>query len=207
MASEHAGFDTLLVDEHFTTRKARLYTPPRRSIPIYISSLVLGSAFFAGQYDDGLISVANPTDVVSQIISNFEDGARAEGKGHSQMPSFVLFNAAYTDDKDATVQVHRKYRASTVLRAIYLEKIHSPDMSAVNGAMVEDDKVRNRMCISIDPECHARYAQRLIDAGFDRLIVHSSGPDQLSFIWNYGQNVIPLLKGEKPAAAPARGVA
>ncbi|MGA9139252.1 MAG: TIGR03557 family F420-dependent LLM class oxidoreductase [Methanocella sp.] len=201
------GAEVTFDGDYFALRKARLYTPPRRDIPIYISSLVPGSAYFAGQHGDGLISVANPPDVMREIIANFSDGARAEGKDPGQMPKIVLYNAAYTDDADAAVKIHKKYWASTVLRAMYLEKIYTPEMSATNGAMVGDDTIRSHMCISTDPDEHARFAQRFIDAGFNQLYVHSSGPDQLDFIRNYGQNVLPLLRKKNPAEAPARGVA
>jgi coenzyme F420-dependent glucose-6-phosphate dehydrogenase len=63
------------------------------------------------------------------------------------------------------------------------------------------------MCISTDPEEHAEFARRYIDVGFNRLYIHSSGPDQLAFIENYGRNVIPLIKERKPSEVTARGAA
>lgn len=189
-----SGNEVTFDGDYFALRKAKLYTPPKRDIPIYISSLVPDSAYFAGQYGDGLISVSGTPDSMGQILANFSDGARAAGKDPGPMPKSVLFNAAYTDDKGAAVQIHKKYWASTVLRAMYLERIYTPEMSAANGAMVGDDTVRNRMCISTDPEEHAKFAQRYIDAGFNRLYVHSSGPNQIEFIKNYGRNVLPIVR-------------
>jgi coenzyme F420-dependent glucose-6-phosphate dehydrogenase len=188
------GREVTFDGDYFALRKAKLYTPPQRDIPIYISSLVPESAYFAGQHGDGLISVSGSPATMREIIANFNDGARAGGKDPGQMPKSVLYNAAYTDDADAAVQVHKKYWASTSLRAMYLEKIYTPEMSAANGAVVGDDTVRKSMCISTDPEEHARFAQRYIDAGFNRLYVHSSGPDQIDFIRNYGRKVLPLIR-------------
>ncbi len=42
------GAEVTFDGDYFTLKKARLYTPPQRNIPIYISSLVPDSAFFAG---------------------------------------------------------------------------------------------------------------------------------------------------------------
>jgi len=201
------GDEVTFEGDYFNVRKARLYTAPKRDIPIYISSLVPESAGFAGQHGDGLITVANPPDVMRQVIKNFDVGARMAGKAPEAMPKIVLYNVAYTDDADAAVKIHKKYWASTILRAMYLQNIYTPEMSATNGAAVGDDTIRGHMCISADPEVHARYAQQFIDAGFNRLYVHSSGPGQYEFIENYGKHVLPRIRQRKPAEAPARGVA
>ncbi len=191
---------------YFTTRKARLYTPPRREIPIYISSLVPESAYFAGLYGDGLITAGNPVQM-RQIISNFDDGAREAGKDPAEMPKIALYNVAYTDDVDAAVKIQRQYWASTAVHAMYLQNIYSPKMAAMNGAVVGNDTIRNSMCISTDPEEHVKFAQRYIDIGFNRLYIHTSGPDMSEFFEGYRQHVLPLMREKKPSEAPARGVA
>ncbi len=137
-----------------------------------------------------------------QIVANFDEGARAAGKDPSEMPKMALCNVAYTDDVDAAVKIQKKYWASTTVPAMYLQKIYTPEMSAANGAVVGDDTIRNSMCISTDPEKHVQFIQSYIDAGFNRIYVHSPGPDQYEFIENYGRHVLPLMREKKPAAAP-----
>ena len=200
------GAEVTFIGDYFNTRKARLYTAPRRNIPIFISSLVPETSYFAGKYGDGLIT-AGSTDQMRQIIANFDDGARAAGKDPEQMPKMALYNVAYTDDVDAAVKIQKQYWASTILRAMYLQNIYTPEMSAINGSVVGNDTIRNSMCISTDPEEHVKFAERYADMGFNRLYVHSAGPDAHEFIEGYGKNVLPLLKEKKPSAAPARGAA
>jgi len=91
--------------------------------------------------------------------------------------------------------------------AMYLQNIYTPKMAAINGAVVGADMIKDHLCISADPEEHAKYVQRHIDLGFDRLYFHSAGPDQYEFIEGYGQNVLPLIRERKPPEVPARGVA
>ena len=201
-----SGAEVTFHGDYFTAKKAKLYTPPRRNIPVYISSLVPDSAFFAGRYGDGLVTSGSP-DVVRQIAANFGKGATEMGKDPANMPKMVLFNVAYTDDVDAAVAIQRKYWASTILIAMYTQNIYTPQLSAMNGSVVGNDTIRNSMCISTDPSEHARFAQKYIDAGFNRLYIHSAGPDPYHFIDNYGQNVIPLIKKQRPADNAARGMA
>ena len=180
------GAEVTFIGDYFNTRKARLHTPPRRNIPIFISSLVPETSYFAGKYGDGLIT-AGRTDQMRQIIANFDDGARAAGKDPEQMPKMALYNVAYTDDVDAAVKIQKQYWASTVLRAMYLQNIYTPDVSAINGSVVGNDTVRNSMCISTDPEEHVKFAERYADMGFNRLYVHSAGPDAHEFIEAMGR--------------------
>ena len=201
-----SGAEVTLDGYYFTAKKAKLYTPPRRDIPIYISSLVPDSAFFAGKYGDGLITSGSP-DTVRQIVANFNKGARDAGKDPEAMPKMTLYNVAFTDDVDAAVAIQRKYWASTILNAMYTQNIYTPKLSAMNGSVVGNDTIRNSMCISTDPAEHADFAQKFLDAGVDRLYVHSAGPDPYAFIGNYGRHVIPMIKEQRPAEAPSRGMA
>lgn len=197
------GEEVTFNGEYYMTRKARLYTMPRRRIPIYVSSLVPNSAFFAGYYGDGLISVANTPEVMKAIIANFEAGARKAGKDPEKMPKQVEIWTSYTDDVDATVKIFKQYWAGTMIFATHLQNIYTPEMVATNGAVVGDNVIKNRQCISSDPEMHARFAQQFIDAGFNRLYFHSAGPDQYEFIEGYGRNVLPIIRERNHPKAAA----
>jgi coenzyme F420-dependent glucose-6-phosphate dehydrogenase len=188
------GDEVTFNGEYYRTRKARLYTVPRRDIPIYVSSLVPNSAFFAGYYGDGLITVANPPEVMKAIISNFEAGAREAGKDPEKMPKQVEIWVAYTDNMNAAIKTFKQYWAGTMIFATHLQNIHTSEMVAMNGAVVGDEVIKNRQCISSDPEVHAKFAQRFIDAGFNRLYFHSAGPDQYKFIEGYGLDVLPIIR-------------
>ena len=188
----------------YHTRKARLYTRPAEPIPMYVSSLVPGSAWFAGEYGDGLITVGGkPDDVYRRIIENFEAGARERGKDPSSLPRLIELNVAYTDDLETAVQYFRQYWAGSFIPALYNQKIYTPAMSAENGAVVGADVIRQSACISANPDDHVRFAQRFLDLGFDQLYFHSPEPDQRGFLERYGRDVVPRLRqvGTAPRAA------
>lgn len=131
------GDEVTFNGEYYGTKKARLYIVPRRHIPIYVSSLVPNSAFFAGYYGDGLITVANPPDVMKAIISNFEAGARKAGKDPEKMPKQIEIWVAYTDDVDNVIKTFKQYWAGTMIFATHLQNIYTSEMLAMNGAVVE----------------------------------------------------------------------
>jgi coenzyme F420-dependent glucose-6-phosphate dehydrogenase len=178
----------------YSTRKARLYTPPKSRIPLYISSLVPGSAEFAGMQGDGLMTVSSDPETTRQIVKNFEDGARSVGKDPGNMPRQIELNVAYTDDKDAAVRCFKEYWAGAFVPALFNQNIYTPKMSEMNGSVVGADSLMRLACISGDPEVHAKFTQKFIDMGFTHIYYHSAGPDQRDFLVGYGQNVLPLIK-------------
>lgn len=179
---------------YYRTRDAKLYTLPKRRIPIYISSLVPESAYFAGQYGDGLITGGNTPDVLKQILENFNAGAMDAGKDPDSMPKQIEYFVAYTEDEEAALEEWKKYWAGTKIYAMYLQRIYTPKMSAMNGSIVGKDTLKGSMCISHDPREHAEYAQRYIDLGFNRLYFHSAGPGQVEFIEGYARDVLPMIR-------------
>ena len=201
------GREVTFDGNYYTTRKARLYTGPRRGIPIFISSLVPESAYFAGYNGDGLVTGGNTPDVLREIADNFDDGARDAGKDPSQMPKQIECFVAYAEDEEAAIRYFKQYWAGTMVFAMYTQNLYTPEMSAINGAIAGVDTIKSHLCISSDPEEHVKFAQRFIDIGFDRVCFHCAGPDQIEFIEGYGRDVLPLIRRNRPAAVPASGIA
>lgn len=64
--------------------------------------------------------------------------------------------------------------------ATRLQNIYMPEMIAANEVIVGVDTIKNRLCISSDPDVHAKFAQRFIDEGFDQLYFHSADPNKIN---------------------------
>ena len=180
---------------YYQTRKAKLYTCPSEAIPLYISSMVPGSAAFAGKYGDGLITVGGEEpETYKEIFKNFSAGARDMGKNPSRMPRMIEIAADFTDDEKKAIECRKAYWAGTFVPALFTERIYTPESSEQNGKAVGSDIIKEAVCISADPEDHIKLAQKYIDLGFDHLIFHSAGPDQRAFIESYGRDVLPRLR-------------
>jgi coenzyme F420-dependent glucose-6-phosphate dehydrogenase len=181
--------------DFYQTRKAKLYTCPRESIPLYVSTMVPNSAAFAGKYGDGLITVGGEEpNLYKKILENFSSAAKEAGKDPAKTPRMIELAVAYTADEAKAIECRRAYWAGTFVPALFTEKIYTPAMSEQNGSVVGSDTIREAACISANPEEHIKLAQRYIDLGFDHLIFHSAGPDQRAFIEEYGKNVLPRLR-------------
>jgi coenzyme F420-dependent glucose-6-phosphate dehydrogenase len=190
-----SGEEVTFDGTYYDTRKAKLYTPPASPIPLYISALVPDSATFAGEYGDGLFTVGGKEpEQYKELLKNFEEGARSEGKDPSKMPKHIELNVAYTEDTDAAIECQKKYWAGTFIPALFDQKIYTPKMSAENGKSVGSDTIMKMCCISGKAEDHIKYAQQFIDLGFTTLFFHSAGPDQRSFLERYGREVLSQIR-------------
>lgn len=181
--------------KYYRTKQAKLYTPPKSKIPIYVSALVPQSARFAGEHGDGLMTVGGkPETLYRQVLKNFADGARATGKNPDAMHKMIELNMLYTDKPDESIQQFLKYWAGTFVPALFDQRIYTPAMSAQNGEVVGPDTVRKTCCVSNDPEEHVRYIQKHADLGFDYIFVHSGDEDQQNYLRRFGKDVLVRVK-------------
>jgi coenzyme F420-dependent glucose-6-phosphate dehydrogenase len=174
----------------FSTRKARLYTPPETAPPLFVSTMTPDSAGFAGEKGDGLITVGGQTpEVYKGIMNGFDEASARASRGR-----IVEVQVAFTDDTNAATSAMKQYWAGATIPALFNRKIYTPQESAMNGAVVGQDVLQSKMCISKDPEQHVAFAQRYVDMGFDHLVFHCPMPDQQQFVELYGREVLPLLR-------------
>jgi coenzyme F420-dependent glucose-6-phosphate dehydrogenase len=182
--------------QYYQTHKARLYTPPASSIPIYVSSLVPASAKFAGDYGDGLLTVGGKgPEIYRRMLELFDEGGGGMlGKKGATRPKMIELNVAYAADRAQAIAAQRQYWAGAFVPALYSEKIYTPKMSEQNGEVVGDDTIARLACISNDPDEQVAFAKKYIDLGFDHLVFHSAGPDQEAFIEGFGREVLPRIR-------------
>jgi coenzyme F420-dependent glucose-6-phosphate dehydrogenase len=181
---------------YYRTKNAKLYTLPKNNIPIYISSLVPESAYVAGYYGDGLLTVGGEPDTqkYGQILSEFEKGARDSGKNLEHLPKAVELFVDYGTDPETSIENFMKYWAGALVPALFLNKIYTPEMSAQNGKVVGSDTVRKNACFSENSEDHINFIKKYIDLGFTHIYLHSAASDQIAFLKAYGKDILPALK-------------
>jgi coenzyme F420-dependent glucose-6-phosphate dehydrogenase len=194
------GKETTFKGKYYQTHKARLYTPPAQPIPLYVSSLVPRSAFFAGKYGDGLFTVGGKQpEMYRQMLQSFEQGAREAGKDPTAMPRVIELNVEYEQDLTKALENHLKYWAGSYVPALFDQKIYSPRMSAENGQIVTPEAIKKAGCVSAKAEDHIKFARQFIDLGFDHLVFHSARQDQQAFLEAYSRDVVKHL--HEPAVA------
>jgi len=195
-----SGEEVSLRGEYFDLRHARLFTRPSQPPPLYVSSMVPGSSRFAGTHGDALLTTGVKPDVLPAMFSEFEEGQKAAGKDGSRADKMIEVQVGFSDNKEPVLTSMKRYWAGAMLPALFNKRIYRPEDSAMNGEAVGKDVLESKMCISTDPQEHARFLGKYLQMGFTTVIVHCPGPDQPRFIEAYGRDVLPLMRESKAAA-------
>jgi coenzyme F420-dependent glucose-6-phosphate dehydrogenase len=191
--------------EFYQTHQAKIYSLPRDNIPIYVSSLVPESAYFAGLHGDGLFTVGGEEpELYREMIKNFEAGAKKAGRGAARLPKIIEVAADFTKDKPKAIAARKEYWAGAMVPAMFTQRLHTPKLSEANGKVVGSETIEKATCISDEPADHVEHARQYLELGFDHLYFHSAGPDQGRFIEAYGQLVLPQLKSTRSRKSSSR---
>ena len=176
--------------EHYRTRAAKLYSPPRGYVPIWMSAGGKQSAAMAGRLADGLIvSVKDPVEAHQQVIDPFRQAAREAGRPTPTVVAQRWSILARTEEE--------AWQALAAWRGLRVE-----------GRLDEvDPAVLRQRADSMDRrEIIAKYAwartpaelvevyRPLVEVGADIVTVQVTSVDQEATLDILGTDVLPALR-------------
>jgi TAT-translocated FGD2 family F420-dependent dehydrogenase len=169
---------------------ARIYDPPPRPIPLLMAANGPKAMRRAGQYGDGLIT---DPKTWKQYKSEFEAGARAQGKDPSQMPVLVEQYVVVGDEKDAQ-QAAELWRFGPKAFKKYYNIRDPRAIQQEADAEIPLKQVYQDWPVGTDPNVHLKTITELFQSGVTIVNIHSGQPDQKKIIDFYGREVLPKVK-------------
>lgn len=181
--------------KYFSTRIANLYTKPKTRIPIYVAANGPMSAYLAGKYGDGILTLPAPTSYYKEtLFPAFEKGAREAGKDPSQLEKIIEIFVSYDEDYDKALNSCR-FWAGVSIPIFFQYGIYDPRVIEDIGSKLSFDHLSKWAMIVTNPEEGAKKTKEFIDAGFTHAQYLSSSPNETNFIRVFGQ-VISTLRQE-----------
>lgn len=179
--------------EYFSIRDAKLYTPPVSDIPIYMAAAGPESTKVAAKYSDGLITYLN-LEQSNKILSLFDQTARRQGRDTSKLEKAVEFKLSYSDDYDKAFQSAAVWRA-TLIKDVFNSKISDPRKLESKAKMeVSDERVADAIKIFTSIEDCIGTIEDYFSAGFTKVYVHSSSPNELEFVRAFSKNILRYFR-------------
>jgi TAT-translocated FGD2 family F420-dependent dehydrogenase len=175
--------------KHYRVR-ARLYDPPRGTVPLLMAANGPKAMRRAGQYADGLVT---DPETWKQYKQEFFDGAKAAGKDPAQMPVYVEKLVVVGDRKEAE-------RAAELWRFIpkaWTDFVNVPDPRTIQERADREVPLDDAMAgitYGTDPEVHRAALAALFASGATEVHIHSGQPDQMRVVDFYGAEVLPRLR-------------
>jgi probable non-F420 flavinoid oxidoreductase len=167
--------------------RARLWTLPASPPAILGAAVSEQTAAWVGEWADGLITIAQPPDVLRRVLSAFR-----EGGGENKRVALQVHLSWASDEDEALRIAHDQWRTNVFSPPLCwdLATVEEFDEAARH---VRPEDMRGSVLISSDLDRHVEWMNELIELGFDEIYLHHVGQDQDSFIETFGERVLPKL--------------
>jgi coenzyme F420-dependent glucose-6-phosphate dehydrogenase len=185
-----AGEKLTFHGEYYTTETAKLYSPPKGSVPILMAAGGPKSAAFAGLYADGLItSVKDPAETVAKVIEPYRKAATEIGKEHRVLATRWTVLADGPDQAWQALSSMRGLRAPGRLEAT--------DPAELRFRADEMDRAEVLNSYAVVPDAAgliAAYHPLVTDVGADLVSIQVMSADPMAAIKMIGKDVLPELR-------------
>jgi coenzyme F420-dependent glucose-6-phosphate dehydrogenase len=178
---------------YYRTSKATIYDRPDPEVPVYVAASGPLAARLAGRVGDGFICTSGKDpSLYDELLANVEEGARAADRDPRAIRRMIEIKVSY--DRDAQrAHDHCHFWAPLALRPEQKEGIEDPiEMERIADANLH--LAPSRFIVSSDPLEVVERIGAYLDLGFDDLVLHAPGFDQLRFLDQFCADVLPQLR-------------
>ena len=182
---------------HYHIHNAKLYTPPvSHHIPIYLAATGSQSTKVAAQYTDGLITYLKP-EKAKEVIAQFDKAASASGRNPQSLEKIAEYKVSYSEDYDRAFESTNFWRA-TLIENVFNSKIADPrKLEAKAKQEVPDEMLKESIQVTTSIEDCTRSIEKYFNAGFTRVYVHSTSPEEVKFVQIFCKKVLPYFMTSK----------
>jgi len=176
--------------EYFLIRNAKLYTLPSSHIPIYMAATGQHATKVAAIYSDGLISYLQTVEA-GKVLHVFDTTAEKEGRDLHSLEKIAEYKVSFSEDYEAA------FKSATFWRATLIKNVFDSDISDPRKLQrkaekeVPDEKLKQAIQITTSIEDCIRSIEEYFKAGFTRVYIHSTSPDEIKFIQMFSKKVMP----------------
>jgi coenzyme F420-dependent glucose-6-phosphate dehydrogenase len=190
--SERVSFD----GDHYTTVDATVYDRPEQPVPIYIAAGGPVVARFAGRAGDGFICTSGKgMDLYTdKLLPAVAEGLSAADRATDSIDRMIEIKLSFDLDPDRAMD-NTRFWAPLALTPEQKSGLEDPvDMERAADAL-PIEQVASRWIVASDPQEVVEKIRPYVEAGFTHLVFHGPGADQDRFLTQFGEHVLPLLRG------------
>jgi coenzyme F420-dependent glucose-6-phosphate dehydrogenase len=181
--------------EYYLIRQAKLYTKPKEYIPIYMAAAGSESTKAAAKYSDGLITFLKPKES-KEVLDTFNNTVKKHRR--RQDPKFLQkiaeYKISFSKDYDRALKSAMFWRG-TVIKNVFNSDIADPrEVEEKAKLQVSDEELKESIDIITSIEDCIKPIEEYFKAGFTRVYVHSTSPDEIEFVHTFSKKVLPYFK-------------
>lgn len=179
--------------EYYRTQNATIYDRPDAPVPIYIAASGPLAAKLAGRAGDGFIMTSGKERALyEELNAAMEEGARDAGRDPAEIIRMMEIKVSYDHDLDYA-KAACDYWAPLALSPEEKRDVHDP-VELERLADEHPEIAQRRFIVSNDPDEVVERIGDYVALGFDNLVFHAPGEDQMRFLDQFAVDVIPRLR-------------
>jgi coenzyme F420-dependent glucose-6-phosphate dehydrogenase len=179
--------------EYFLIRNAKLYSPPTTYIPILMAAAGPESAKASAKYSDGLITFLKAKES-QKILDIFDKVIKKNGGDINSKQKIAEYKVSYSKNYEQAFNSSKFWRA-TLLKDAFNTSISDPrKLEQKAKQQVPDQKLKESIEITTSIEDCIKSIEEYFKVGFTKVHVHSTSPNEIEFIREFGKKVLPYFQ-------------
>lgn len=181
--------------QYYRVRQATIYDRPDVPVPIYVGASGPATTRWAGRAADGFITTSGKGQSLYRdtLLPALRDGAHSVGREVSQLDLMIEVKVSFDADAERALADTRHWAALALTQEEKVS-VHDPiEMQRLSDAL-PIERAASRWIVGSDPDSHVVQIEQYLDAGFNHLVFHAPGEDQLRFIETYRRDILPRLR-------------
>ncbi len=180
--------DTVTECGSVSALNAKVWSLPQRVPTLVGAAVTEETAGWLGSWADGLLTAGHDSEKLAKVVTAFRRGGGA-GK-----PVYLKFGLSWAADADEALrQAHEQWRFNALGGDVSWELARPEDFEQATRFVRPEDMHEN-LFISHEPAAHVERLQALGDLGFETIVLHNVGRNQIEFIDTFARGVLPYLR-------------
>jgi probable non-F420 flavinoid oxidoreductase len=167
--------------------RAKLWTLPSTPPPLLATAVSAETAAFAGEWADGLITIAQPREQLERVLAAFREN------GGGDKPLALQVHLSWAESEDEALSIAYDQWSTNVFPPPLCWDLPTVEQFDLAAARVRPEDMRGPVLVSSDLGQHVAWIQELAALGFDAVYLHHVGRSQRRFIDAFGEHVLPAL--------------
>ena len=179
--------------DYYRTVRATIYDRPDEPVPIFVAASGPLAAKLAGRVGDGfIVTSGKKPELYEELNAAMEEGARDAGREPAEIARMIEIKVSYDHDVDYARDACRWWAALALTPE---QKRDVEDVLEMERLADENaDQAHTRFIVSSDPDEVVERIGDYVALGFDHLVFHAPGEDQVRFLDQFAADVVPRLK-------------
>ena len=179
--------------QYYRTERATIYDRPDEPVPIYVAASGPLAAKLAGRTGDGFIVTSGKApELYEELSAAMAEGAAAAGRDPESIVKLIEIKVSYDHDLEYAREAC-DYWAPLALTPEQKRDVEDP-VELERLAYENPGIAERRFIVSDDSDEVVERIAPYVALGFDHLLVHAPGDDQLRFLDQFCRDVVPKLR-------------